>query len=228
MSWLSYRWRTQQSAISNANCRPWVIRISNATCTSAWREVCLLQCIIQYPTLSPMSFTDIGRSSLQQIIKWVSTCALFTKFESSCEQSQSLLTTTPITSCELLIISTGDCLVSESVYWFKTHWIWSEVKQEHALNLSISLSAGKLEIKNNNDCLSNGEWSGKSPRWKSRPWLGSCNLEGVRWPALWSPSVLEWTAMEGESPVRSRRNARRRLKSRVVWDCSSKREVDFF
>ena len=35
MSWLSYRWITQQSAISNANCRPWVIRISIAICTSA-------------------------------------------------------------------------------------------------------------------------------------------------------------------------------------------------
>ncbi len=30
MSWLPYRWRTQQSAISNANCRLWVNRILNA------------------------------------------------------------------------------------------------------------------------------------------------------------------------------------------------------
>lgn len=36
-----------------------------------------------------------------------------------------------------------------------TNVMLSEVKQEHALNLSISLSAGETE--NNNDCLSNGE-----------------------------------------------------------------------
>jgi hypothetical protein len=39
-----------------------------------------------------------------------------------------------------------------------------EVKQEHPLNLSISVSGGK---ETNKDCLSSGEWTGKSSKWKS-------------------------------------------------------------
>ena len=44
------------------------------------------------------------------------------------------------------------------------HLSASEVKQEHPLNLSISLSGGN---ENNNDCPSSGERSGKSPSFKS-------------------------------------------------------------
>ena len=39
-----------------------------------------------------------------------------------------------------------------------------EVKQDHPLNLSISVSGGK---ETNKDCLSSGEWTGKSSKWKS-------------------------------------------------------------
>jgi hypothetical protein len=40
----------------------------------------------------------------------------------------------------------------------------SEIKQEHPLNLSISVSGGK---ETNKDYLSSGEWTGKSSHWKS-------------------------------------------------------------
>ena len=36
---------------------------------------------------------------------------------------------------------------------------WPQIRREHSLNLSILLSEGK---ENNNDSLSNGEWTGKS------------------------------------------------------------------
>jgi hypothetical protein len=39
-----------------------------------------------------------------------------------------------------------------------------EIKQDHPLNLSISVSGGK---ETNKDCLSSGERSGKSSKWKS-------------------------------------------------------------
>ena len=40
----------------------------------------------------------------------------------------------------------------------------SEIKQDYPLNLSISVSGGK---ETNKDCLSNGEWTGKSSNCKS-------------------------------------------------------------
>ena len=49
-----------------------------------------------------------------------------------------------------------------------------EIKQEHPPNLSISVSGGK---ETNKDCLSSGERSGKSSKWKSaveRSW--NCKL----------------------------------------------------
>lgn len=39
-----------------------------------------------------------------------------------------------------------------------------EIRRDYPLNLSILLSGGK---ENNNDSLSNGEWRGKSSKWKS-------------------------------------------------------------
>ena len=47
---------------------------------------------------------------------------------------------------------------------YQPHLSVSEVKQDHPLNLSISLSGGK---ENNNHCLSSGERTGKSPSFKS-------------------------------------------------------------
>ena len=50
-----------------------------------------------------------------------------------------------------------------------------EIKQEHPLNLSISVSGGK---ETNKDCLSSGEWRGKSSSWKSVAATSqNCNLE---------------------------------------------------
>ena len=42
------------------------------------------------------------------------------------------------------------------------HIIWPEMKQDYPLNLSILISGGK---ETNKDCLSNCEWTGKSPDW---------------------------------------------------------------
>ena len=41
---------------------------------------------------------------------------------------------------------------------------WPQISQDYPLNLSILISGGK---ENNSDCLSNGEWSGKSSNLKS-------------------------------------------------------------
>ena len=50
-----------------------------------------------------------------------------------------------------------------------------EIKQGYLLNLSISVSRGK---ETNKDCLSSGEWRGKSSKWKSVAIeLRNCNLE---------------------------------------------------
>ena len=49
-----------------------------------------------------------------------------------------------------------------------------EIKQDYPLNLSISVSGGK---ETNKDCLSSGERSGKSSKWKSAgETLWSCKL----------------------------------------------------
>ena len=54
-----------------------------------------------------------------------------------------------------------------------------QIKQDYPLNLSISISGGK---ETNRDCLSNGEWSGKSSNLKSGSFWGpSCNLKMVFW-----------------------------------------------
>ena len=99
---------------------------------------------------------------------------------------------------------------------------WS--KQEYPLNLSISLSGGK-EI--NKDYLSRGDWTGKSPRWKSLSLAASCNLinkeESSRisflgtgrqrgWnPRIWREDKSIWMRM-----------------SQAAWYCSLNREINFF
>ncbi|KAL0655925.1 hypothetical protein Bca4012_076509 [Brassica carinata] len=73
-----------------------------------------------------------------------------------------------------------------------------QVRRDHPLSLSISISGGK---ETNKDSLSNGERTGKSPARKS-------DVFGVRivvWRSVLSdgpgPSSLERGAREGESPV---------------------------
>ncbi|KAK8970475.1 hypothetical protein KSP40_PGU012033 [Platanthera guangdongensis] len=67
------------------------------------------------------------------------------------------------------------------------------------LSLSISISGGEETYE---DSPSNGERTGNSPAWKS-----SCHATRiVVWRSILSdgpgPSLLEWSAREGESPVR--------------------------
>ena len=72
-----------------------------------------------------------------------------------------------------------------------------EIKQDHPLNLSISVSGGR---ETNQDSLSKGDWRGKSSGWKSGtcPWIvvfrgSTSDGAGV--------SLLEKSTRKGESPV---------------------------
>ena len=107
-------------------------------------------------------------------------------------------------------------------------WIRSQMKQEDPLNLSILLRGGK---ETNKDSPSNGEWSGMklnlgiesgSPRLELYPRdvLSACDL-GI--------NLLKQGIIEGENPVHDREFAAYDVcfPSRVVWDCSSKRVVNF-
>ena len=51
------------------------------------------------------------------------------------------------------------CFDSRAHFEFECSSFWPQIRREHSLNLSILLSEGK---ENNNDSLSNGEWTGKS------------------------------------------------------------------
>ena len=112
------------------------------------------------------------------------------------------------------------------------HVMRPQVRRDHPLNLSISISGGK---ETNQDSLSNGERSGNSSGVESPvvvegggrivAWRGSL------WRACTAPEVdLERRVREGESPVGhtsgERRHARLPSRSRVVWDCSPKWVVD--
>ncbi len=107
-----------------------------------------------------------------------------------------------------------------------------QVRRDHPLNLSISISGGK---ETNQDSPSSGERSGNSSGMESPvvvegggrivAWRGSL------WRASTAPEVdLERRVGEGESPVGhtsgERRHARLPSRSRVVWDCSPKWVVD--
>ena len=72
-----------------------------------------------------------------------------------------------------------------------------EIRQDHPLNLSISVSGGR---ETNQDSLSKGDWRGKSSGWKSGtcPWIvvfrgSTSDGAGV--------SLLEKSTRKGESPV---------------------------
>jgi hypothetical protein len=73
-----------------------------------------------------------------------------------------------------------------------------QVRRDHPLSLSISISGGKETYK---DSPSNGERTGKSPAWES----GGPVIRIVVWRSVLSggpgPSPLEGGAREGESPV---------------------------
>lgn len=69
--------------------------------------------------------------------------------------------------------------------------------QDYPLNLSISLSGGE-EI--NKDCLSNGEWTGKSPQLESGLKNRSCKLQCWRRKDN-SEEQLGTLDKEGEIPV---------------------------
>ena len=116
--------------------------------------------------------------------------------------------------------------------WVKIGVLRPQVRRDHPLNLSISISGGK---ETNQDSLSNGERSGNSSGVESPvvvegggrivAWRGSL------WRASTAPEVdLERRVGEGESPVGhasgERRHARLPSRSRVVWDCSPKWVVD--
>ena len=119
--------------------------------------------------------------------------------------------------------------VSESNFPFiRVFWIRSQMKQEDPLNLSILLRGGK---ETNKDSPSNGEWSGMklnlgiesgSPRLELYPRdvLSACDL---------GTNLLKQGIIEGENPVHDREFAAYDVcfPSRVVWDCSSKRVVNF-
>lgn len=131
--------------------------------------------------------------------------------------------------------------VSSGLSWFNTVsdsnspclrtwvvWIRSQMKQEDPLNLSILLRGGK---ETNKDSPSNGEWSGMklnlgiesgSPRLELYPRdvLSACDL---------GTNLLKQGIIEGENPVHDREFAAYDVcfPSRVVWDCSSKRVVNF-
>lgn len=178
MSWLPYRWRTQQSAISNANCRLWVIRILNAYGTE-WFST-------QYACFSISLINNIlmrVSHKLSRLIREhaVSTGGLKTTLNAA------------VTLCELIVSRTGITECSE--FWNSPI---SEVKWDYPLDLSISLSGGK---ENNYDYPSSGERSGKSPKWKSSPSRSRIVIYRPSPIRDRSLSALEQVAIEGESPV---------------------------
>jgi hypothetical protein len=145
MSWLPYRWRTQQSAISNANCRLWVIRILNAYGTD-WLSS-------QYACFSVFLINA-------QYLNASESKTLLLNMRARCLYGWPMVTlNAAVTFSELIVSRTGITECSEFCNSFL-----SEVKWDYPLNLSISLSGGK---ENNYDYPSSGERSGKSPKWKS-------------------------------------------------------------
>ena len=130
---------------------PWVIRFLNAT-GADWlssRHACFSVSFSPHPNHN-------ARDTLL-LLNMKVLCTLqvepFVRFHTQCSSH--------IFQCEL-IESRGSQLRLKVPRYI--NFFVSEIKQDHPLNLSISLSGGK-EI--NKDCPSNGEWSGKSPNWKS-------------------------------------------------------------
>ncbi|CAF2372522.1 unnamed protein product, partial [Brassica napus] len=88
-----------------------------------------------------------------------------------------------------------------------------QVRRDHPLSLSISISGGK---ETNKDSLSNDVFGVRIVVWRSVLSDGP------------GPSSLERGAREGESPVVPGpcRTTRRCLRGRVVWECSPNRAVN--
>lgn len=67
-----------------------------------------------------------------------------------------------------LVWTLWDCILQGFVrlHTIFNFFIWSQVR----LRAELKHITKRRVQENNYDCLSNGEWSGKSPRWKSLPW----------------------------------------------------------
>ncbi|KAL0642134.1 LOW QUALITY PROTEIN: hypothetical protein Bca4012_103130 [Brassica carinata] len=98
-----------------------------------------------------------------------------------------------------------------------------QVRRDHPLSLSISISGGK---ETNKDSLSNGERTGRAQLENRTSSALNCSLRSVLSDGP-GPSSLERGAREGESPSCGPCRTTQALStSRVVWECSPNRAVN--
>ena len=97
----------------------------------------------------------------------------------------------------------------------------------YALNLSISLSAGK---ESNSDSPSNGEWTGKSPTLNQRGWMPSLSCRSSLHGRAAARLEVSWNGVlhRGWQPrTRCEPSVTTVMvgKSRSVWECWANRQV---
>ena len=165
ISWVLRRWRAQQSAIRDANCRnSWVIIFLNAIGTR-----------MMSPGMNEGGRVFYITSLLRWIMKvfWFRSILLLNwwmfgtwrVYPWSCLTDKSLL-----------------CKIEISYLIIPPPFI-----QDYPPNLSISISGGK---ETNWDSLSNGEWRGSSPTSKGKPVVGYESvygkdfLSGISWKTV--------------------------------------------
>ena len=211
ISWLVHRWRTQRTAIRSVNCRTRrIIESLNANGAVGFSSAaCLSECrpVTSATTARPPTRAD----------------AVALRRLGACDSSSSpspcqIGSATPACRrrvawpCEpaRLCVRRGLCRprrgaivrARRRVGATSSLPLWPQIRQDHPLNLSISISGGR---ETNRDSLSNGEWSGNSSSRQS-PASGRrivVSRSAIR-AAVGGPSCLERHIAEGENPVSGR------------------------
>ena len=165
MHWVAYRWRTQRNAIFIANCRiPRVYRSLNATGTErhSFQYVCF--CVF-------VDFKHLNASwSAPALLSWKTNASQVPLLESKLDIPTKWSLFHKAISLDKGMIKEllGNPKAAYLCWRFnfkKNIFIQApEIKQDHPLNLSISISGGK---ENNYDYLSRGDRTGKSSKLKS-------------------------------------------------------------